>query len=93
MVVAFVLVTGIVVILVVGAAVLAYMGMGNLLASMLPLAPCLVTIGTLLLILTELLLFLGNKDDKRAAKRDLVYLIPTCLVSGIVWWAAQKFVW
>ncbi len=90
---AFVLITGVVVILVIGAVVLWFMGMGSLLASLLPLAPWLVMVGTFLLILTELLLFFGGKEDRRVALRDLSYLIPTCIISGGLWWVAQRFVW
>ena len=93
MIAAFVLVTGVLLVLVVGAAAFWYMGMRNLLASLVPLAPWLVMVGTILLILAELPLFLGGKDDRRAAFRDLSYLVPTCLVSAGLWYLAQKFVW
>lgn len=93
MIPAFVLITGVLVILVIGAALLAWMGMGNILASLVPLAPWLVMVGTLLLIVTELLLFLGSKEDRRAAWRDLSYLVPTLLVSGGLWFLAQKYLW
>jgi len=90
---AFVLVTGVLLVLVVGATALYWMGMGSILKSLVPLAPWLVMVGTILLILTELLLFLGGKEDRRAALRDLSYLIPTCLISAGLWYVAQKFLW
>jgi len=93
MIPAFVLITGVLIILVVGAAVLAWMGMSNILASLVPLAPWLVMVGTGLLILTELLLFLGGKEDRRAAWHDLAYLVPTCIVSGGLWFLTQRFLW
>jgi len=89
----FVLVTGVLVILVVGAAVLAWTGMGNVLASLVPLAPWLVMVGTILLILTELLLFLGDKQDRQDAWRDLSYLLPTLIISAALWYLAQWFLW
>lgn len=79
--------------LVVGAVALVWMGMAQILTSLLPLVPWLVMVGTLLLILTELLLFFGNKEDRRSAWRDLSYLIPTCLVSGGLWFLLAHLLW
>lgn len=93
MVAVLVLVTGVTVILVVGAVGLAWMGMGNILPSLVPLAPWLVMVGTVLLCLTELLLFFGNKDDRRTALRDLGYLVPTCLLSAALWYGLQYYLW
>jgi hypothetical protein len=93
MIPAFVLITGVLVVLVIGAAVLAWMGMGGILASLVPLAPWLVMVGAFLLIATELLLFLGSKEDRRDAWRDLSYLVPTFVVSGGLWLLAQKYLW
>ncbi|MGC8863328.1 MAG: hypothetical protein ACP5R5_11235 [Armatimonadota bacterium] len=93
MVAALVLITGVLFILVVGAAALAYIGMGNILTTLVPLAPWLVMVGTILLILTEMLLFFGGKEDRRAAWRDMKYLLPTCLVSAALWYVAQKLLW
>ncbi len=93
MIAALVLITGVLLVLVIGAAALYYVGMGSVLISLVPLAPWLVAVGTILLMLTELLLFLGGKDDRRAAWRDMKYLVPTCLVSGGLWYVAQKFLW
>ena len=77
----------------VGGVMLWYMGMGNIITSLLPLVPWLVMVGTLLIIVTELLLLFGGKEDRRAALRDLTYLIPTCLVSGGLWWFVQRLAW
>jgi hypothetical protein len=93
MVAVLVLVTGVTVILVVGAIGLTMMGMSNILPSLVPLAPWLVMVGTLLLSLTELLLFFGNKDDRKTAVRDLSYLVPTCLLSAALWYALQSYLW
>ena len=93
MVVAFALVTGVLVILVLGAVALYSLGMANVLPSLVPLAPWLVMVGTMFLIATEFLLFLGSKDDRRAAFRDLAYLIPTCVISAGLYYGLQKFLW
>jgi hypothetical protein len=93
MVAVLVLVTGVTVILAVGAIGLAWIGMGYILPSLVPLAPWLVMVGTLLLSVTELLLFLGNKDDRKTAVRDLTYLVPTCLLSAALWYALQRYLW
>ncbi len=93
MVAVLVLVTGVTVILLVGAIGLAWIGMGYILPSLVPLAPWLVMVGTFLLSATELLLFLGNKEDRKTAMRDLAYLVPTCLVSGVLFYGLQRFLW
>jgi|GEM_PF-909324 len=93
MIPAFVLVTGVLVILVVGAAVLAWIGMANVLTSLVPLAPWLVMVGTIFLILTELLLFFGDKLDRQDAWRDLSYLLPILIISAALWYLAQWFLW
>ena len=93
MIAVLVLVTGVTIILVLGAVGLAWMGMSNILPSLVPLAPWLVMVGTLLLTATELLLFLGNKDDRRTALRDLAYLVPTCVLSGALWYGLQYYLW
>jgi hypothetical protein len=93
MIPAFVLVTGVLVILVVGAAVLAWIGMAHVLTSLVPLAPWLVMVGTIFLILTELLLFFGDKLDRQDAWRDLSYLLPTLIISAALWYLAQWFLW
>ena len=69
------------------------MGLPKALLCIVPMAPGLVMLGTFLLILTELFLFFGGKEDRKAAKRDLGYLFPTLIVSGVLWYAAQKMLW
>jgi len=93
MVAAFVLVTGVLLLVVVGGVALVYVGFAHLLTSLVPLAPWLVMVGTFLLILTELLLFLGDKDDRKTARRDLTYLLPILLVSAGLWYIAQYYLW
>jgi hypothetical protein len=93
MVAGFVLIAGVILILVIAAMVFAAMGLPKALLCVVPLAPGLVMLGTFLLILTELFLLLGGREDRKAAKRDLGYLFPTLIVSGILWYAAQKLLW
>lgn len=93
MVAGFVLIAGVVLILVMASFVFALAGLPKVLTCIVPMAPGLVMIGTFLLILTELLLFFGGKEDRKAAKRDLGYLFPTLIISGILWYAAQKLLW
>lgn len=93
MVAALVLITGVMMVMVVGAAYLIMTKSAGILPSLVPLAPWLVAFGSLLLIATEILLFFGNKDDRRMATRDLAYLVPTMLISGVLGYAAQKFLW
>ena len=93
MVAGFVLIAGVILILVIAALIFSAMGLPKVLMCIVPMAPGLVMLGTFLLILTELLLFLGGKEDRRAARRDLGYLFPTLIVSGILWYAAQKLLW
>lgn len=91
MVFAFVLIAGVVFVLVIAAMLFTWMGMPSILSALVPIAPWLVMVGTVLLILPEFLLFFGGKDDRRAAKRDLAYLFPTLGVSAGLWWILQKF--
>jgi hypothetical protein len=93
MVAALVLITGILLVMLVGGAMLWYMGIGGIITSLLPLVPWLVMVGTVLIIATELLLLFGGRDDRRAALRDLTYLVPPCLVSGGLWWFVQRLAW
>ena len=93
MIAAFVLIAGILIIMIIGSGALVFTGMSNILTSLVPFAPWLVMVGTLLLILTELLLFFGSKEDKRAAFHDLAYLVPTCIISGALWYVADKLLW
>jgi hypothetical protein len=93
MVAALVLVTGVSVVLIVGAIAVIAMGHAAILPSIIPLAPWLVAWGSLLLIITEFVLFLGGKEDRRAALRDLGYLFPTMLISAGLGYVAQHFLW
>ena len=93
MVAGFVLIAGVIVILAIAAGVFYVMELPKALTCVVPLAPGLVMLGTFLLILTELFLFFGNKDDRKAARRDLGYLFTTLIVSGILLYAATKLLW
>lgn len=90
MVAAFVLVAGVVLLMLIGVVILTVMGNAQLLASLVPLAPALVMCGTFLLILTELLLLFGNKDDRRDVRRDMGYLIPTFFVSMLLYYVTNS---
>ncbi|MCE5198939.1 MAG: hypothetical protein ABFD54_14425 [Armatimonadota bacterium] len=93
MIAAFVLVIGVMLVLVVGGVMLIAMGNAHILPTIVPLAPWLVAAGSVMLILTECLLFFGGKEDRRAALRDLGYLFPTFLISLGLWWLASHFLW
>ncbi len=93
MIAGIVLLAGVVVVLGLGWVLLWQMGMTNLLSSVVPLAPMLVAIGTFLLILTEILLFFGNKEDRRTAVRDLSFLVPLFAVSTVLTFVTQRFLW
>jgi hypothetical protein len=93
MVAAFVLIVGVLLIMMIAALVFKMLGTAEMLGWILPWAPMLVMIGTFLLIMTELLLFFGGKEDRRTAWRDLGYLFPTFLVSGALWYLSQHYLW
>ncbi|MFQ3549746.1 MAG: hypothetical protein SNJ70_08355 [Armatimonadota bacterium] len=89
----FVLILGVMLILVITLIALYNLGLTHILPTLVPLAPALVMVGTALLIITELLLFLGNKEDRRTAFNDLLYMIPTLLISGGLWYLAKYYLW
>ena len=93
MIAAFVLIAGVLFIMLIGAVVLSYMGASHVLTAVVPMVPGLVMVGTFLLILTELLLFLGGKEDRRTAARDLPYMLLVLAVSGALWYVSQQLLW
>lgn len=93
MIAGFVLIAGAILILALALIWFAVAGLPKVLMCIVPMAPGLVMLGTFLLILTELFLFFGNKEDKKAAKRDIGYLFPTLIVSGVLWYFAVKLLW
>jgi hypothetical protein len=93
MIASLVLITGVVLVVVVGSVVLSLMGLSGILPSLVPLAPWLVMVGTAMLMLTELLLLFGSSEDRKTARRDLNYLLPTFFVSAALWYVAQKLLW
>ena len=93
MIAAFVLIAGVLLIMLIGAVVLSYMGASPVLTAVAPMAPGLVMVGTLMLILTELLLFLGGKEDRRTAARDLPCMVLVLIVSGALWYVSQQLLW
>jgi hypothetical protein len=93
MVAALVLITGVAMVLIVGAVYLIAQHKADILPSVVPLAPWLVAFGCVLLILTELLLLFGRKEDRRIAVRDLCYLVPTLIISAGLGYLAKRLFW
>lgn len=93
MIAGVVLIVGVILILVLAALYFALAGMPTVLTCIVPMAPGLVMIGTFLLILTEVFLLFGNREDRKIVKRDLGYLFPTLIISGVLWFVAQKMLW
>jgi hypothetical protein len=93
MIAAFVLIIGVMVILVVGSVFLSVIGYSKIVISLIPLAPGLVTLGCIFLILSELLLFFGNREDKKTAIKDLKFLFPTLIIFGFLWYLSQYLLW
>ncbi len=93
MVAGFVLIAGVILILALALFWFVAEGMTKLLLCIVPMAPGLVMLGTFLLILTELFLYFGTKKDRKAASRDLAYLLPTLIISGVLWYASVKLLW
>ena len=93
MVAAFVLIAGVLLIMLVAALVFTWIGSAQMLTWMVPWAPALVLVGSFLLMLAELPLFLGGRHDRRAALRDLAYLFPAFVISGGLWYLAQHYLW
>jgi len=80
-----ILIFGLLIVLVISSVLLLISGMRPLLTWVIPAIPMLAMIGSGILILIEMLLFLGGKDDRRTAVRDLQLLIPTCMLSAVLW--------
>lgn len=93
MIAVLVLITGVTLVLLVGAIFLILQNEAHILPTVVPLAPWLVAFGCLLLIGSELLLFFGKKEDRRTAVRDLAYLVPTLIISAGLGYVAQYFLW
>ena len=93
MVAALVLIIGVMFIMVIGSIMLSAIGLSKIIISLIPLAPGLVTLGSIFLIASELLLFFGNRTDKKTAIKDLKFLVPTLLVFGTLWFISQYFLW
>ena len=93
MVASFVLIVGVLLIMLIAGVVFTLMGNAAMLGWILPWAPMLIAVGTGLLMLTELPLFLGGREDRRAALRDMAYLFPTFALSLGMWYLAQYYLW
>lgn len=85
----FLLVAAVIVVIV----VLAAFNMLNLIPVLVPLVPLCLAIGAGLLCLIESLLLFGTKEDKRAAKVELIWLFSTCVASALVFWFAASLLW
>lgn len=83
-----ILIFGLLLVLVISVVLLILSGMTPLVIWVISAVPMLVMIGSGILILIELLLFFGNKDDRKAALRDLGVLVPACVVSGLIWYGS-----
>lgn len=93
MVAALVLVVGILVVLVGGCVLLAFMGYPQILPALVPLAPGLICIGAIMLAFVDILLLFGSREDRLTIKRDYAYLLPIILVSGSLYYVTQKYLW
>lgn len=93
MVAALVLVVGLLVVLVAGSLMLAFMGYPQLLPALVPLAPGLICVGAILLALVDVLLLFGNREDRSTVKKDYTYLLPIILVSGTLYYVTQRYLW
>ena len=85
------LITGAVLVLVIGAAVFTWMDTPHVVSWLVLMATGLVIFGTFLLILTEILLLFGRKEDRRLAFRDLAYLVPTLIVGIGLWFVVRHY--
>lgn len=88
-----ILLFGLLVMLIMIVVLLVASGLYSLLGLVIPVVPLLMTIGSFLLGMVELLLFLGGPDDRKLAKRDLTYLGTTFVISGALWWLSTHFLW
>lgn len=93
MVAVLVLVVGLLVVLVVGSLMLAYMGYPQLLPALVPLAPGLICVGAILLALVDILLLFGTREDRATVKKDYSYLLPIILASGALYYVTQRYLW
>jgi len=53
----------------------------------------LVMVGSFLLVIAEIPLLFGKRDDRASAFSDIGYLGATFLVSAGLWYVAQHFLW
>ena len=88
-----ILLFGTVVLLIMVVVLVTVFGLVSLLSLVVPVVPLLVMIGSALLGLIEMLLFFGGPEDRRLAKRELVYLGMTFAISGVLWWISTHFLW
>ena len=93
MIAAFVLIAGVLLTMLIAAAVFAWMGSLDMLMFVVPWAPLVILIGAFMLMLVELLLIFGRKEDRRAVLHDFAYLFPTFLISGGLFYIAWHYLW
>ena len=88
-----ILLLGLVVVLIMVTVLMVVFHMANLLVLIIPLIPLLMMIGSGVLGLIELFLFLGSSDDRKIAKRDTKWLFATFVVSGVLLWVSSLLLW
>ena len=93
MIAALVLTAGVVVVLLVSAGLLWWLRLTRILPALLPMALGLVMVGSFLLVIAEIPLLFGKRDDRASAFSDIGYLGATFLVSAGLWYVAQHFLW
>ncbi|MBI2844380.1 MAG: hypothetical protein HYX78_13360 [Armatimonadetes bacterium] len=88
-----ILLFGLLIMLVMVVVLLLISNLAGLLSLVIPVMPMLMMIGSGMLSLIELLLFLGGPEDRRLAIKDLKYLGTTFIISGALWWISTHFLW
>jgi hypothetical protein len=90
---ALVLTAGVVVILLVSAGLLWWLRLTRILPALLPMALGLLMVGSFFLVIAEIPLLFGSKDERASAFSDMGYLGATFLASAGLWYIAQHFLW
>jgi hypothetical protein len=93
MLVLTILLFGLLVMLALAVVLIVSSGLYSLLPIVIPVVPLLLMVGSGLLGLIELLLLFGGPEERRHAKRELVYLGATFAVSGLLLWVTTRLLW
>ena len=87
MVAAFVLVAGVLFVSILGFVACLVMKLdAQAVLSLIPFLPLVVSIGSALLVLAELLLVFGTSEDRRVCFRDLCWLVPLFIISTVLFY-------